>query len=81
MRWLIMAGFWDKEEIVGKIEKNNREEIHIKKVSKNNRDYLDIRTFWYDANDESFKPSQKGVAIPMDLVPELKDILNNVDES
>lgn len=76
-----MSDFWDKEEIIGKIVKNNREEIHIKKVSKNSRDYLDIRTFWYDANDDSFKPSQKGVAIPMDLVPELKEILNNVDES
>jgi hypothetical protein len=29
-----MSGFWDKEEIMGKIVKNSREEIHIKKVSK-----------------------------------------------
>jgi len=76
-----MAGFWDEEEALGKIVKNNREEIHIKKVSKNNRNYLDIRTFWHDANDDSFKPSQKGVAIPMELVSELKDILNSIDES
>jgi hypothetical protein len=81
MGWFIMSGFWDREELLGKIVKNSREEIHIKKVTKNNRDYLDIRTFWYDANDDCFKPSQKGVAIQMDLLPEFKQILLKLDES
>jgi hypothetical protein len=74
-----MAAFWDKEEMLGKITKNNREEIQIKQVSKSGKDYVDIRTFWYDSNEDAYKPSQKGVAIPMDALPELKDILNKVE--
>jgi hypothetical protein len=74
-----MSAFWDKEEMLGKITKNNREEIQIKQVSKSGKDYVDIRTFWYDSNEDAYKPSQKGVAIPMDALSELKDILNKVE--
>lgn len=75
-----MASFWDKEELLGKITKNSREEIHVKQVSKNGKDYVDIRTFWYDSNDDTYKPSQKGVAIPMEAISELKSILQNIEE-
>ncbi len=70
-----MASFWDKEELVGKITKNNREEIQIKQVSKSGKEYVDIRVFWYDSTEDAFKPSQKGVAVPMDALAELKEIL------
>lgn len=73
-----MAAFWDNEELIGKITKNNREEIQIKKVSKSGRDYIDIRVFWYDSNDDTFKPSQKGLAVPTESLPELKEILEKV---
>lgn len=73
-----MADFWDKEEILGKLPKNNTEEIQIKKVSKNNKEFLDIRVFWKDKDNGEFKPSQKGVAIPVDMVDELKKILGNI---
>ena len=73
-----MAAFWDKEELCGSIKKNSREEIQIKKVSKNDKEYIDIRVFWYDANDDSFKPSQKGLAIPAESFSELKEILNKI---
>lgn len=74
-----MAGFWDNEELIGKIEKNQREEIQIKKVSKGGREYIDIRTFWFDGNDDTFKPSQKGLAIPMERISELKEIINEIE--
>lgn len=73
-----MADFWDKEETLGKLPKNNKEEFVIKRVSKNNKDYLDIRVFWLDTNTNEFKPSQKGVAIPIDMIDELKQILDNI---
>lgn len=73
-----MASFWDKEELLGRIEKNNREEIQIKQVEKNGREYIDIRVFWYDSNEDTFKPSQKGLAIPVDSISELKEILDKV---
>ncbi|NLY18365.1 MAG: transcriptional coactivator p15 [Clostridiaceae bacterium] len=74
-----MASFWDKEELCGKIKKNNREEIQIKKVAKNGKDYVDIRTFWYDSDEDLYKPSQKGLAIPMEFFSELKQILLNIE--
>ncbi|NLX76343.1 MAG: transcriptional coactivator p15 [Clostridiaceae bacterium] len=73
-----MASFWDKEELLGSITKNSREEIQIKQVSKNGREYVDIRTFWYDSNDDTYKPSQKGVAIPLESIDDLKSILENI---
>lgn len=74
-----MAGFWDNEELIGKIEKNNREEIQIKKVEKKGKKYIDIRVFWSDGESEEFKPSQKGVAIPYDSLKELKDLIDSID--
>jgi len=74
-----MSSFWDKEEICGKIKKNSREEIQVKKVTKNNKDYIDIRVFWYDSDEDSYKPSQKGLAIPMESFPELKQILDSIE--
>lgn len=73
-----MASFWDKEELIGKISKNNREEIQIKQVSKSGKEYVDIRVFWYDSAEDVFKPSQKGVAVPMDALAELREILEKI---
>lgn len=75
-----MADFWDSEALLGKFVKNTREEIHIKKVTKNTREYVDIRTFWYDSSADEFKPSQKGVAIPLEFAAELKSILELLDQ-
>ncbi|MCX7773438.1 MAG: PC4/YdbC family ssDNA-binding protein [Clostridia bacterium] len=74
-----MADFWDSEELLGKFVKNSREEIHIKKVTKGTRVYVDIRTFWFDSNSDEFRPSQKGVAIPMEFVGELKSVLETIE--
>ncbi|HHW22537.1 MAG TPA: transcriptional coactivator p15 [Clostridiaceae bacterium] len=74
-----MADFWDTEELIGKFVKNSREEIQIKKVSKNNKSYIDIRVFWYDSKSDEFRPSQKGVAIPLEFVSELKSLLDTID--
>lgn len=74
-----MADFWDTEELIGKFVKNSREEIQIKKVSKNKKSYIDIRVFWYDSKSDEFRPSQKGVAIPLEFVSELKSLLDTID--
>ncbi len=74
-----MADFWDSEELLGKFVKNSREEIHIKKVTKNTKAYVDIRTFWFDSNSDEFRPSQKGVAIPLEFVGELRSVLDTIE--
>ena len=74
-----MAGSWDNEELIGKIEKNNREEVQIKKVEKKGKKYIDIRVFWSDGESEEFKPSQKGVTIPYASLNELKDLISSIE--
>ena len=75
-----MSDFWDKEELVGKIIKNSREEIHIKKVEKKGKSYVDIRVFWYDSNEDEFRPSQKGVTVASESFEEFKSIINEIIE-
>ncbi len=74
-----MADFWDSEELLGKMSKNSKEEIHVKKVKKSGRTYIDIRVFWLDANTDEFKPSQKGLAIPFESIDDFKSILDKIE--
>ncbi len=74
-----MAGFWDNEELIGKIEKNNREEIQVKKVEKKGKQYIDIRVFWSDGESDEFKPSQKGVTVPYDSLDQLKELIGRIE--
>lgn len=73
-----MSDFWDSEEIIGKIGKNSREEIQIKKVEKKGKKFIDIRVFWFDSNADEYKPSQKGVAVSYESIDELKKIINEI---
>ncbi|NLD47729.1 MAG: transcriptional coactivator p15 [Clostridiaceae bacterium] len=74
-----MADFWDSEELVGKLSKNNREEIQIKKVEKKGKKYIDIRVFWFDSASDDYKPSQKGVAIPYESLEDLKKVIDSIE--
>lgn len=75
-----MSDFWDNEELVGKIVKNSREEIHVKKVEKKGKRYVDIRVFWFDSNADEFRPSQKGVTVASESFEEFKGIIEKIDE-
>ena len=75
-----MSDFWDNEELVGKIVKNSREEIHIKKVEKKGKKYIDVRVFWFDSNGDEFRPSQKGVTVAIESFPEFKKIIEEIEE-
>lgn len=62
--------FWDSEQTVAEIKKNDRGEvILIKLVSKNRRRFVDIRTF-YTGKDGNMAPG-KGIAVPFDLAEEV----------
>lgn len=74
-----MSDFWDREELIGKIVKNSREEIYIKKVEKKGKVYIDIRTFWFDSSSDEFRPSQKGLAIPYESFSEFRDFINSIE--
>lgn len=52
------------------ISKNKRDQIRIGLNEYQGKQYLDLRQF-YKADDSDWKPSPKGVTIPVDLYPEL----------
>ena len=62
--------FWDEEQTVGEIKKNDRGEvIAIKLVSKNKRRFVDIRNFYVNKDGE-LAPG-KGIAVPFDLAEDV----------
>ena len=63
--------FWDSEELLAELDKGS-EKIIVKKVTKGNRTYVDVRTFWLD-DDEEWRPSKKGIAIPVELAKEVAE--------
>lgn len=66
--------FWDSEEVLAEVEKGD-ERIFVKRVSKGSRTYIDVRTFWLDDDDE-WKPSKKGIAIPIELAEEIAEAIH-----
>jgi len=62
------------EELIKVIDKGAGGRIHIRLSRFRDRDYLDIRNF-YETEDGEWKPTRKGIAIPVDLYDELLDAL------
>lgn len=58
------------EVLVRVIEKGASGRIHIRLSKFRDKDYLDIRNF-YEAEDGEWKPTRKGIAIPVELYDEL----------
>lgn len=59
------------------ITKNAREEYRIERQDFRGHDLLNIRVFYYDGSGE-MRPGKQGIAIRMDLVPELMDAIDCV---
>ena len=59
-----------EEQLVKVIEKGMGGRIHVRLSRFQGRDYLDIRNF-FQTDDEEWKPTRKGIAIPIELYAEL----------
>ena len=58
------------ELLVKAIDKGLGGRIHIRLSKFRDRDYLDIRNF-YETDEGEWKPTRKGIAVPVDLYDEL----------
>ena len=67
-----------EEKLVKVIDKGMGNRIHIRLSRFRERDYLDIRNF-YEADDGEWKPTRKGIAIPVDLYEELISALKQAE--
>ena len=58
------------EVLVRAIDKGLGNRIHVRLSRFRERDYLDIRNF-YETDDGEWKPTRKGIAIPVEMYDEL----------
>jgi hypothetical protein len=58
------------ELLVRAIDKGLGNRIHVRLSRFKERDYLDIRNF-YETDDGEWKPTRKGIAVPVELYDEL----------
>jgi hypothetical protein len=66
------------EELVTVIDKGPAGRIHVRLSRFRERDYLDIRNF-YEADDGEWKPTRKGIAVPVELYPDLMAALREAE--
>lgn len=60
------------------IEKNKREQIRIEATEFKGQDLVDIRVYYQDQADGEWKPSKKGIAFKMELLPEIIKALQDL---
>jgi len=66
------------EQVVKMIDKGLGGRIYVRLSRFRERDYLDIRNF-YETDDGEWKPTRKGIAIPVDLYGELMTALKEAE--
>lgn len=59
---------------IATIRKNAREELSVTIDTFRGYELLNLR-IWFEGDDGSMRPSKKGVAVRMDLLPELREAL------
>jgi len=62
------------EQLIRAIDKDLGNQIHVRLSRFRERDYLDIRNF-YETDDGEWKPTRKGIAIPVEFYAEVMDAL------
>ena len=59
---------------IATIRKNTREELRVSVDTFQGYELLSLR-IWFEAEDGSMRPSKKGLALRMELLPELREAL------
>ena len=67
------------EQVVAKIRKGSSNEIWVVLTDYTGELRLAIREYYYDASAQEFRPTKKGLIIPLECIPELRDALDKLD--
>ena len=67
-----------EERVVKIIDKGLGGRVYVRLSRFRERDYLDIRNF-YETDDGEWKPTRKGIAIPVELYGELMTALKEAE--
>lgn len=71
--------FWDVDNLIGKVVKNERELIQVRHTEKDGRTYVDVRVF-YPGNDGMMRPG-KGIALPVNTADEIAGLVLQASDS
>lgn len=68
-----------EDQLVAVLDRGPTQQVQIRLNEFKGKRYLDLRTFYLDENEEVYKPTRKGVSIPVELFEDLKDALKKVE--
>lgn len=68
----------EESRIVYTLPRNEGEEIHFTLRKYKNRYYIDLRLWFQQEGETEFAPTKKGISLPADRLPELKEGLNQL---
>jgi len=69
----------NSEQLVAVINRSPTQQIQIRVNEFKGKRYVDLRTFYLDDKDETYKPTRKGVSVPVENFEDLKAALAAVD--
>lgn len=61
--------------LLGTIERNATEELHIAINEYKKKKYVDLRVFYTTDDGDTWNPTKKGVTIPPEKIEEVKEFL------
>lgn len=68
-----------EDQLVAVLDRGPTQQVQIRLNEFKGKRYLDLRTFYLDENEEVYKPTRKGVSIPVELFEDLKEALKKVE--
>ena len=69
----------DEDKLIGRFQKNAREEVRVMLRNFKGTDLIDIRA-WYKDQDGELKPGRDGIAVRIEKLPVLRDLVNEAHE-
>ena len=67
-----------EDQIVGAFKKSETEEVRLTRRDYKEKSYLELRLFFRAEGMEEFRPTRKGLTLPIELAPELEKAFQGV---
>lgn len=67
------------DEVVAKFEKNATEQVHVSLREYRGHQLIDLRIY-YQAEDGEWRPTKKGISLSVELFPELKQAITDLEK-
>ncbi len=67
-----------EDQIVSSFKKSETEEVRLTQREYKGKSYLDLRLFFRAEGMEEFRPTRKGLTLPVELAPELEKAFQGV---